>query len=267
MESSWARRRQFRGRECVKGSLWTTGNDDREELPLELDNLDMDFGNAMVKKIGIDDYRLEGSNSKEDKELVVTEMVEELQQELEQLQKYADVRTNVEHLARVFQLLLKHSLYANKKKSQFTKDEIEYLRHWFFRQRKSVFHQIPDNVKELRRFMGLTRYYRRFVASYDSIAAPLTRLTKKSGFRRYKEVTTTFETLKKAMVTLPVLALLDFNIPFKIEIDTLGVGLEAMPLQNKKPIVYFGQKLSTVARQKSMYERELMAIVLSVEKW
>ena len=104
----------------------------------------------------------------------------------------------MEHLALIFQLLQKHCLYPNKKKCQFVKDGIEYLGHRVTAKGveadkekiiATIEWPIPNNVKKLRGFLGLTGYHRRFVAGYNSIAAPLTRLTKKNEFMRYKEVT------------------------------------------------------------------------------
>ena len=68
------------------------------------------------------------------------------------------------------------------------------------------------------------------------------------------------------MVTLPVLALPDFQLPFKIETNASRFGLGAMLSQKKRPNAYFSKKLSKSAREKSVYERELMVIVLIVEK-
>ena len=69
------------------------------------------------------------------------------------------------------------------------------------------------------------------------------------------------------MTTIPVLALPDWNLPFIIETDVSGIALGAVLSQNGHPIAFFSQKLSTRAQTKSIYERELMAVVLSVQKW
>ncbi|KAL0545922.1 hypothetical protein IC582_015819 [Cucumis melo] len=187
-----------------------------------------------------------------------------------------DVETHLEHLTMVFQLLRQHCLFANRQKCHFAKDRIEYLGHWVSAKgveadqekiKAMIEWPIPKNIRELRGFLGLTGYYRRFVANYGAIATPLTKLTKKNNFRWSEEATKAFEQLKRAMVTLPVLALPDFQLPFEVETDASGIGLGAVLTQNKRPIAYFSQKLSETAGEKSVYERELMAIVLAVEKW
>ena len=69
------------------------------------------------------------------------------------------------------------------------------------------------------------------------------------------------------MTTIPVLALPNFSQPFIVETDASGYGLGAILMQSHKPVAYFSQVLSARERQKSIYERELMAIVLAVQKW
>ncbi|KAL0549554.1 hypothetical protein IC582_014039 [Cucumis melo] len=69
------------------------------------------------------------------------------------------------------------------------------------------------------------------------------------------------------MTTIPVPALPNWSLPFMVETDASGSGLGAVLSQNGHPIAFFSQKLSPRAQSKSIYERELMAVVLSVQKW
>ncbi|KAA0042859.1 hypothetical protein E5676_scaffold108G00800 [Cucumis melo var. makuwa] len=107
----------------------------------------------------------------------------------------------------------------------------------------------------------------RFVKGYGDIAAPLTKLLQKNSFKWDEEATLAFENLKLAMTTIPVPALPNWSLPFMVETDASGSGLGAVLLQNGHPIAFFSQKLSPRAQSKSIYERELMAVVLSVQKW
>lgn len=72
---------------------------------------------------------------------------------------------------------------------------------------------IPTNLRELRGFLGLTGYYRRFVASYGRIAWPLTDQLKRNNYGWSEEAESTFRALKLAMTTVLVLALPDFHSP------------------------------------------------------
>ena len=102
---------------------------------------------------------------------------------------------------------------------------------------------------------------------YGSIAAPLTQLLKKWGFKWNEEVEEAFEKLKKAMMSLPVLALPNFDQSFEIETDASGYGNGVVLIQSKCPIAYYSHTIAMRDRAQLVYERELLAVVLAVQRW
>ena len=90
----------------------------------------------------------------------------------------------------------------------------------------------------------------------------------KAGVYKWsEEAEKSFEKLKMAMVTSPVLTMPDFNLPFKIETDASGYGVGAILTQAKKPIAYFSRTLSMGDRSRPVYERELIVVVFAVQRW
>lgn len=115
--------------------------------------------------------------------------------------------------------------------------------------------------------MGLIEYYRRFVKGYGQLAWPLTERLRKDNFYWDGIVEASFQKLKEAMVSVPVLALPNFSKQFIVETDASRHGLEAVLMQEQRPVAYFSHALNLLGRSKSVYERELMAIIFAIQKW
>nr|GEU92368.1 putative mitochondrial protein [Tanacetum cinerariifolium] len=92
---------------------------------------------------------------------------------------------------------------------------------------------IPLTLKQLRGFLGLTDYYRRFIKDYGSISQPLVALTKKDAFKWNPSAELAYHKLKEAMVKAPVLALPNFKQEFLIETDASGKGIGAEIMYKK----------------------------------
>ena len=87
----------------------------------------------------------------------------------------------------------------------------------------------PQNVKEVRLFLGLSSYYRRYVKGFAAIASPLHALTKKEVvFHWTPECHETFTKLKHLLTTAPITAFPDFNLPFRLYTDASTLGLGAI---------------------------------------
>ena len=124
---------------------------------------------------------------------------------------------------------------------------------------------LPLLSKILGAYWGFQVIIEKFVKHYAIISKPLTNLLKKSvPFVWTADTETSFQTLKQALVTAPVLALPDFSLPFSVETDTCGVGIGAVLSQNGHPLAYVRKALGPKTRGLSTYEKEYMAIILAV---
>ena len=100
----------------------------------------------------------------------------------------------------------------------------------------------PRNLTELRGFIGLCNFYRRFVKGYSQYTAPLTDLTKKGAFSWSKEDEKYFQKIKEVMSSFPVLDLPDFSKPFVLECNASGVGIWVVLMQYRNPIAFESKK-------------------------
>ena len=179
------------------------------------------------------------------------------------------------HLKKVFQLMRINQLFAKRSKCEFATDKVEYLGH--FIQASGVSTDpakikavkewpVPKNLKDLRGFLGLARYYRRFAKHFGTIARPLTVLTKKDAFNWNEEAHEAFVELKETLCTAPVLALPRFDKQFIVETDACGVGIGAVLMQEGHPLAYISRHLKGNQLHLSIYEKELLAVVYAVQK-
>lgn len=119
----------------------------------------------------------------------------------------------------------------------------------------------------MRGFLGLTRYYRKFVRNYGVLARPLTNLLKKGNFKWDADAAAAFTMLKQAMTTTPILAMPNFNEPFTIETDASRDGIGAILTQQGRPIAYMNRVLGVTKRTWSIYAKEMLAIVEAIRTW
>ena len=126
----------------------------------------------------------------------------------------------------------------------------------------------PTNVKQLRGFLGLTGYYRKFIEHYGMMARPLTELLKKGcQFQWTTQTDRAFQLLKQKMVQAPVLGVPNFEIPFVLETDASAYGIGAVLMQANHPVAYLSKHLCPRSQAMSVYEKECLAILMAIEKW
>jgi hypothetical protein len=181
-----------------------------------------------------------------------------------------------QHLTKILQLLRANQLFAKMSKCEFAKDKIEYLGHIISAdgvatdpvkiQAMSNW-PTPTNITQLREFLGLTGYYRRFIMHYGLICKPLFEALKKNAFLWGEEQHNAFEQLKLAMTKAPVLALPDYKQPFIFVADACGYGLGAVIMQNHRPIAFMSKAIGPKAAAMSTYDKEALAIIEAVKKW
>lgn len=92
----------------------------------------------------------------------------------------------------------------------------------------------------------------------------MTELLKRGQFTWTEQASATMARLKEAITTTSVLTLPDFNQPFHIECDASGGGIRAVLTQGKRPIAFFSKALLEGSLNKSIYEKELMALVMAI---
>jgi hypothetical protein len=153
-----------------------------------------------------------------------------------------------EHLQVVLQRLQDHQLYVRFSKCEFWISEVSFSGHVISPEgidvdpskvREVLDWKPPTSVTQVRSFLGLAGYYRRFILNFSKISKPITELLKKGN--RYmwsKDYDEAFNTLKKLLTTSPVLAQPDITKPFNVYCDASGTGLGCVLMQEGRVISY-----------------------------
>lgn len=184
---------------------------------------------------------------------------------------------HLSHLRDVLSRLRKHKLYVKMEKCEFAQQEIRFLGHVISKghckmDRRKVQAILdwtpPTKVSELRSFLGLANYYRKFIHNYSKKAAPLTELLKKEHNWQWDAgCQEAFEKLKVAVASEPVLRLPNFELPFEVHTDASDKAIGGVLVQEGHPVAFESRKLNDAERKYSAHEKEMTAVIHCLITW
>ncbi|KAJ9536729.1 hypothetical protein OSB04_un000114 [Centaurea solstitialis] len=181
------------------------------------------------------------------------------------------------HLRLILELLKAEKLYAKFSKCEFWIREVHFLGHVV---NKEGIHvdpakieaikkwEAPKTATEIRQFLGLAGYYRRFIANFSKIAQPLTTLTQKDKkFIWGEKQEEAFQLLKHKLCNAPILALPEGTDNFVVYCDASHQGLGCVLMQNEKVIAYASRQLKVYEKSYTTHDLELGAVVFALKIW
>ncbi|KAK1421015.1 hypothetical protein QVD17_23053 [Tagetes erecta] len=181
------------------------------------------------------------------------------------------------HLREVLETLRREKLYAKFSKCAFWLREVQFLGHVInangilvdpSKIEAVMKWNPPMTPTEVRSFLGLAGYYRRFIQDFSKIASPLTKLTRKDiKFVWNKEQEQAFQTLKEKLTQAPVLSLLDGTDDLVVYSDASYLGLGCVLMQRGKVIAYASRQLKPNEVNYPTHDLELAAVVFALKTW
>ncbi|GJU04433.1 putative reverse transcriptase domain-containing protein [Tanacetum coccineum] len=184
---------------------------------------------------------------------------------------------HAEHLKLILELLKKEQLYAKFSKCEFWIPKVQFLGHVIDSQGIHVDPAKIESVKdwaspksatEIRQFLGLAGYYRRFIEGFSKIAKPMTKLTqKKIKFEWSDKAEAAFQLIKQKLCSAPILALPEGNEDFIAYCDASIKGLGAVLMQREKVIAYASRQLKIHEKNYTTHDLELGAVVFALKIW
>ncbi|GKC75221.1 reverse transcriptase domain-containing protein [Tanacetum coccineum] len=188
-----------------------------------------------------------------------------------------DKEEHANHLRIILELLRKEKLYAKFSKCDFWIRIVQFLGHLIDSQGLHVDPAKIEAVKnwtspttptEVRQFLGLAGYYRRFIEGFSKIAKPLTKLTQKNkNYIWGEEQESAFQLLKQKLCEAPILALPEGNDDFVVYCDASLQGLGAVLMQREKVIAYASRQLKPHEENYTTHDLELGAVVFALKIW
>ncbi|MBC1496232.1 hypothetical protein HCI94_13525, partial [Listeria welshimeri] len=182
-----------------------------------------------------------------------------------------------EHLRLALEKLREHQLYAKFSKCEFWLSEVKFLSHVISSGGVAVdpsnvesvlSWKQPKTVSEIRSFLGLAGYYRRFIENFSKIARPMTRLLQKEvKYKWTEDCEQSFQELKKRLVTAPVLILPDSRKGFQVYCDASRLGLGCVLMQEGKVVAYASRQLRPHENNYPTHDLELAAVVHALKIW
>ncbi|GJY29634.1 putative reverse transcriptase domain-containing protein [Tanacetum coccineum] len=182
-----------------------------------------------------------------------------------------------EHLKQILELLKKEELYAKFSKCEFWIPKVQFLGHVIDNKGIHVDPAKIESVKdwaspksptEIRQFLGLAGYYRRFIEGFSKIAKPMTKLTqKKVKFEWGDKQEAAFQLLKQKLCSAPILALPEGSEDFIVYCDASKKGLGAVLMQREKVISYASRQLKIHEKNYTTHDLELGAVVFALKIW
>ena len=188
---------------------------------------------------------------------------------------------HLRHLRQVFDLLRLHRLHGKLSKCEFGVHTITFLGHVLsadgIHPDPSKVSAIkdwptPGSVADLRSFLGLSNYYRRFVKDYSKLALPLTNMLSTKGAWTWGPTEqAAFLHLNNALSNAPVVQSPDFSKPFLLRTDASGFALGAVLVQGsgqqEHVVAYESRKLKPAECRYPAHEKELLAIIHALQVW
>jgi len=189
---------------------------------------------------------------------------------------------HIAHVRAVLERLRQQQLYAKLSKCELFRDEVEFLGHRIGVNGLAVMNDkveavrdwpVPRNVTDVRSFLGLAGFYRRFVEAFSRIALPLSDLTKESPgpFSWNAEADAAFVGLKVALTTAPVLIIADPSLPYTLNCDACDYAIGATLQQDQgnglQPVAFMSRKLKPAEINYDTREKECLALVTACAHW